>query len=64
MIYGWIFVIVFPIVLLIQLLAQRKAVKKQGQAITIQHVFKAFTYTIILTIVAYVAYFLGLVINA
>lgn len=64
MIFTWIFVIVFPIVLIIQLMSQRKLARKNKEQLSLRHFLTALIHTIILTLVAFVAYFFGIAVNA
>ena len=64
MIWLWILVIVFPIVFAIQLASQRNAARKQKERMTGRHFLKALIHTILLTLIAYAAYIIGILVNA
>lgn len=61
MIYAWIFIIVFPIVFLLQISSARsKNKRKNGKAsLSTEDLVKVLISTCVLTLVAYVAYFIG-----
>lgn len=62
MIYAWIFMIVFPIVFLLQISGARsKNKRKHGKGrLSAEDYVKVLISTCLLTIVAYVAYFVGI----
>jgi len=62
MIYAWIFMIVFPIVFLLQVSSTRsKNKRKTGRAkMSIEDLIKVLISSCLLTIVAYIAYFIGI----
>lgn len=62
MIYVWIFIIVFPIVFLLQLSSTRsKNKRKHGKArLSAEDFVKVLISACLLTLVAYVAYFVGI----
>lgn len=62
MIYAWIFIIVFPIVFLLQMASTRsKNKRKFGKArLSAEDVVKVLISSCLLTIVAYIAYFIGI----
>ena len=62
MIYIWIFIIVFPIVFLLQVAsAKNKNKQKNGtKALNSQDIIKVLISSVGLTLVAYIAYFFGL----
>lgn len=62
MIYIWIFIIVFPIVFLLQVVsAKNKNKQKNGtKALNSQDIIKVLISSVGLTLVAYIAYFFGL----
>lgn len=62
MIYAWIFIIVFPIVFLLQISSARsKNKRKHGKGrLAAEDYVKALISTCLLTIVAYLAYFVGI----
>ena len=62
MIYVWIFIIVFPIVFLLQLSSARsKNKRKSGRAnLSAEDFVKVLISSCLLTVVAYIAYFIGI----
>lgn len=62
MIYFWIFVIVFPIVFMLQLVSAKNKNKKSNgtKVLNSKDLMKVLISSIGLTLIAYIAYFLGL----
>lgn len=62
MIYIWIFVIVFPIVFMLQLVSAKNKNKKSNgtKVLNSKDLMKVLISSIGLTLIAYIAYFLGL----